>query len=196
LTGRVIVSTIKAGVGGEFPRLRALIRIAKHIVELERFGEMWRSFVGKRKFGASVANSLREHWGVETLSAHSIFENKNHRILVERLQKMAERLRGEGHSSLADALENVAASYHLASTLPDGTFLPCSAWTWTLYSYRGGKGVPPAFITYVERDWATRDLLNELFRRAGISEDELDKTVTELIRRGKEPENVIKQFFE
>lgn len=196
LTGRVIVSTLKAGVGGEFPRLRAFIRIMKHIVELERFGEMWRSFVGKRKFGVSVANSIREHWGVEALSAHSIFENKNHRMFVERLKKTVEKLREEGHASLAEAIENMIACYHLALTLPDGTFLPCSAWTWTLHSYRGGKGTPPAFIAYVERDWATRDLLDEIFRRAGISEEELDKTVTELIRRGKEPENIVKQFFE
>ncbi|MHA1607430.1 MAG: hypothetical protein ACTSWP_07845 [Candidatus Freyarchaeota archaeon] len=35
---------------------------------------------------------------------------------------------------------------------------------------------------------ATRDLLNEIFRRIGLGEEELDRTVTELIRRGKEPE--------
>ncbi|MEM1797717.1 MAG: hypothetical protein QXX87_00685 [Candidatus Jordarchaeales archaeon] len=196
LTGRIVVSTLRPGVGGEFPRLRAFIRIVKHIVELERFGEMWKSFAEKRKFGVSVANSLREHWGIEPLSAHSVFENKNHRVMVERLKSMAGKLRESGYTSLAEALEDMLACYALASTLPDGTFLPCSAWTWTLHSYRGGKGVPPAFIAYVERDWATRDLLNELFRRAGISEEEIDRMVIELIRRGKEPENIIKQLFE
>ncbi len=108
LTGRVVVSTLKAGAGGEFPRLRLLVRVAKHIVEAERVGEMWMSFAGKRKFGSYVANSLRNHWGVEALSAHSIFENKNHRILVERLKIMGEKLREDGYVSLAEALEKIA----------------------------------------------------------------------------------------
>jgi len=129
LTGRVIVSTLKSGVGGEFPKLRTFMGIAKHVVELERFGEMWKSFIGKRKFGVSIANSIRDHWGVEALSAHSIFENKNHRVFIERLRKTAEKLREEGHTSLAEAIDNMTACYHLLQPYPDGTFLLCSART-------------------------------------------------------------------
>ena len=193
LTGRLMVSTLKQKE--EYPKLRIFLKIAKYIVELERFSEMWENFAKKKDFGTSIANSIREHWGSEVLSVHSIFENKNHRILVERMKMVSEKLRERGKKSLAEAIEDICACYHLASTLEDGTFLSCSAWTWALHGYKVKKGIPLAFLAYVERDWATRDLLLEIFKLMGLDEEELDKKIIELIRRGKEPENVIKELF-
>ena len=112
-------------MGGEFPKLRYFTMISKNIVEAERFGEIWGEFSLKRKeFGRKVINSLEGHWGKETLSAHNVFENKHQRILVQRLKKMAKNFkRRKEFLSLARILEDIADSYHLALTFPDGLSL-------------------------------------------------------------------------
>jgi len=138
LSGRVIVSNLLKRVGGEFPKLRYLTMITKNIVEAERFGEVWKEFARLRKeFGRKIINSLEGHWGREPLSAHNIFENKHQRLLVQRLKGMAKDLEGkEEFRSLARILRDIACSYHLAQILPDGRFVPCSAWTWSSYSFK------------------------------------------------------------
>ncbi|MFC1977242.1 hypothetical protein ACFLWS_03130 [Chloroflexota bacterium] len=151
LTGRVAVSNLYKGIGGEFPKLYYLTHITKNIIEVGRFGKVWQRFAEvRREFGDNVIKSLEGHWGREPLSAHNIFENGHQRVLVEHLRKIAERITREAGEdtarlTLANHLRDVADSYHLAFSLSDGTFVPCSAWTWASYSYRGGKGVPPLF---------------------------------------------------
>src|SRR4030043_961753 len=97
--------------------------------------------------------------------------------------------------SLARILEDIAYSYHLAQTLPDGNFVPCSAWTWASYSYKGGKGFPTPLSLHVERDWASRELLVELYQALGGSERALDEKIVELMGQGRESENLAKILF-
>jgi hypothetical protein len=89
LAGRLLVSNVRRGEGGEFPKLRYFLMIVKNIVEAERFGEIWEQFAWERKeFGTKVVNSLKGHWGRDPLSAHNMFESRIQGILVERVRKM------------------------------------------------------------------------------------------------------------
>ena len=194
LAGMVVVSNLIEGVGGEFPKLRYFITMSKHIVEAERFGEVWEQFARERKeFGTKVINSLRSHWGRDPLSAHNMFENKVQRILIDRLRQMIADLttKGDGPlARLATSLSDMTDCYHLASSLPDNKFIPCSAWTWASYSFKGGIGVPTPFSLHVERDWSTRELLMELLKALGGNEETIDQRVVQLMGQGMEPENL------
>lgn len=194
LAGRVVVSNLVAGEGGRFPKLRYLITITKHIVEAERFGEIWEQFASERKeFGTKVINSLRGHWGGNPLSAHNMFENKVQRVLIDRLRQMIANLAAKGDGPVARltaSLSDMTDCYHLASSLPDSKFISCSAWTWASYSFKGGMGVPTPLSLHVERDWATRGFLVELVKALGGSEDTIDRKIVELMGQGMESENL------
>ena len=194
LAGRIVISNLPVGAGGEFPKLRYSLTIAKNIVEAEGIGEIWEQFARERiEFGTRVINSLKGHWGKDPLSAHNIFENKLQRKVIDHFRKMIDDLDKAGDPSLLHLTTNLgylADCYHLALSLPDGTFLPCSAWTWSSYSFKGGKGLPTPLSLYVERDWASREFLVEMFKAVGGSEEYMDGKITELIGHGKESENL------
>jgi predicted GH43/DUF377 family glycosyl hydrolase len=106
---------------------------------------------------------------------------------------MAKNFRkGKEFLSLARILEDIASCYYLALALPDGKFVPCSAWTWASYSFKGGKGFPTPLSLHVERDWASREFLVALYQALGGSEEALDKKILELIGQGREWENLAK----
>jgi len=193
LAGRLLVSNVRWGEGGEFPKLRYFLMIIKNIVEAEIFGEIWEKFARERKeFGTKVVNSLKGHWGRDPLSAHNIFESKIQRILVKRVRKMVRDLETKEDPSLSlltQGLSHIMDCYHLALSLPDG-FVPCSAWTWASYSFKGGKGVPTPLSLHVERDWTSREFLVEMVTSLGISEENMDSSITELMGHGRESENL------
>ena len=115
--------------------------------------------------------------------------------MVQRLKEMAKDLEGRGNLSLARTLEDIASSYHLTQTLPDGQFVPCSAWTWASYSFKGGRGFPTPLFLHVERDWASRELLLGLYQAVGGSEPKMDARIVELMGRERESENLAKILF-
>ncbi len=196
LSGRIVLSNLRKGVGGEFPKLRYFTMVAKNIVEAERYGEIWEEFARQRRgFGRKVINSMEGHWGKEPLSAHNIFENKHQRILVQRLKEIAKELERREPRSLARILGDIACSYHLAQILPDGQFVPCSAWTWASYSFKGGRGLPTPMSLHVERDWASREFLVRIYQAVGGSEEKMDAKIVELVGRGRESENLAKILF-
>ena len=196
IAGRLVLSNLHKGMGGEFPRLRYLTTIAKSVIEAERFGEVWQQFTEERKdFAEKVVNALEGHWGKTPLSAHNIFENGHERVFVERLREMARQIVREApgdnaRASLAGHLDDVADSYHLALTLPDGTFVPCSAWSWASYSFKGGTGLPTPLSLHVERDWSSRDFLTEYFKAAGGDEGTIENRIRELMAQGREYEDL------
>jgi len=194
IAGRVVISNLHKGVGGEFPKLHYFTHVAKNIIEVERFGKVWQRFAeDKKDFGEKVINSLVGHWGRDPLSAHNIFENGHQRVLVERWREMTRRLyqeEGEGKAKLVALLNNVIDSYHLALTLPDGTFIPCSAWTWASYSFKGGRDVPTPLSLHVERDWSSWEFLTEYFKAAGGDEETIEEKIMELMEQGREWEDL------
>jgi hypothetical protein len=108
---------------------------------------------------------------------------------------MAKELGRKEPSSLARVLEDIVYSYHLARILPDGQFIPCSAWTWASYSFKGGRGVPTPISLHVERDWASREFLVRVYKAVGGSEEEMDTKIAELMGQEKEFENLAKVLF-
>ena len=197
MTGRVVVSTLPKDMGGQFPKLRYLTTIGKNIIEAETFGRVWRRFAEEEKdFGDSVINSLVGHWGRAPLSAHNIFENGHQRVLVERLRVIARQIfleAGEDppRQALVALLNDVIDSYHLAFTLPDGGFVPCSAWTWASYSFSGGTGVPTPLSLFVERDWYSHEFLTEYYRAIGGTGESIDDKIIELMGQGRESEDLV-----
>ncbi|MBI4283988.1 MAG: glycosidase [Chloroflexi bacterium] len=200
LAGRVVVSNLRKGTGGDFPKLRYFTTIAKMIIEMETFGKIWRRWAGeKRELGDKVVNSLVGHWGREPLSAHNIFENSHQRVLVKRMKEVAQQISDTAGDNeprlalrlaLAEDLKKVADSYHLAMTLPDGTFIPCSAWSWASYSAKGGVGLPTPLSLHVERDWSSNDFLVEYFKASGGKEEAIDEKIVELMEQGREWEDL------
>ncbi|MFC1947646.1 glycosidase [Chloroflexota bacterium] len=196
LSGQVVVSDLRKGIGGKFPRLRYLTSIAKTIIEMERFGRIWQRWSGDRRDGKDkIINSLEGHWGRAPLSAHNIFENGHQRVLVQRMTELSQQLiNTAGHDdlivSLAEDLQKIADSYHLALTLPDGTFIPCSAWSWASYSFKGGIGLPTPLSLHVERDWSSYDFLAEYYKATGGKEEDIDKEIVELMGQGRESEDL------
>lgn len=50
--------------------------------------------------------------------------------------------------------------------------------------------MPTALSLHVERDWASRDFLLEIYRAYGGTEDEMDRKIMELMGQGAEPTNL------
>jgi predicted GH43/DUF377 family glycosyl hydrolase len=108
--------------------------------------------------------------------------------------QLRERAHSESRPKLADVavkLDGMADSYHLSLTMSDAKFIPCSAWTWASYSFKGGQGYPTPLSVLVERDWATRDFFMAYTEAAQIgSEELLDKKIVELMGEGRESEDL------
>ncbi len=194
LAGRVVMTNIQKGSGGEFPKLWFLLLLLKRIIGVELFSEAWSRFHEEEiDFPDRVVNSIKGHWGRRILSAHNAFENRHQRILVKRLRDYADRMQKEGSvpKEALGILEAAVSVYHLSATLPDTTFVPLSAWTWASYSRRGGLGDPTPLSSLVERDWATRDFLEGYLQRAGLGDSKtVDETILRLMTQGREPEDL------
>jgi predicted GH43/DUF377 family glycosyl hydrolase len=194
LSGRVVSSNLQKGWGGEYPKLWYLLRLIQAAVGVECHSEIWKRFAeDERDFSQSLVQSIRRHWGRHVLSAHNVFENWQQRMVVEWLKSFADGLdrKPRKESEAARLLHAAASVYHLSITLPDATFVPLSAWTWTSYSYRGGLGSPTPLSSLVERDWATMDFLTQYIIKAGLGDREMVyRTVEKMIGQGREPEDL------
>ncbi len=191
--GRVMVASIQKGWGGEYPKLWFLLNIVKTIVGVEHFSGIWQRLAREKSdFGKRLVASIRGHWGRHVLSAHNAFENTQQRTVARRLERLADMLERErGKVEAARLLRAVARVYHLSITLPDNTFVPLSAWTWTSYSARGGFGAPTPLSSLVERDWAARDFITAYLEAAGLGDDDtIDEKIFTMISEGRESENL------
>ena len=159
LTGRLIAGNLPKGWGGEYHRLTFFLRLVQATVGVEFHSRLWQRFAEEGDdFGHRLVNSIRKHWGRHVLSAHNLFENRQQRAVAERLGRFGDDLAGDEERATAGRLLRAMVDvYHLSITLPDATFVPLSAWTWTSYSYHGGLGAPTPLSSIVERDWSTMD---------------------------------------
>jgi predicted GH43/DUF377 family glycosyl hydrolase len=193
LAGRVMVGSTQKGSGGEYPKLWFLLKHAKMIVGIELFSDIWQRFAEEKSdFGLRLVSSIRGHWGRRVLSAHNTFENQQQRVVAERLERFAVELEEDpANAEAARLLKAAAGVYHLSITLPDATFVPLSAWTWTSYNSRGGFGVPTPLSSLVERDWATRDFLVAYLEAADLGDETtVNEKVFEMIGEGRESGNL------
>ncbi|MCD6287646.1 MAG: hypothetical protein J7M12_00885, partial [Candidatus Hydrogenedentes bacterium] len=194
IAGRIIVGTLPKGKGGDFPKLRYFLSIGRNLVEAEVFGDIWAEFAAEEvDFAERLVASKRGHWGRRILSAHNMFENGIQRVMAERIRSMAQSM-DENTKSL---ILGMADSYHLSITLADARFVPCSAWTWASYSFKGGQGYPTPLSVLVERDWATRDFIVQYMEAAGIGNEEtLRATIVRLMGEGQESVDIRKHLFD
>lgn len=194
LAGRLIVGNFQKGWGGEYPNLWYLLQLVFDVVAAEVFSEIWESHVAESTdFSRRLVKALRSAWGRNVTSAHNILKNRHQRILVERLQDFAQYLTKDGAKSVRAGrlLKAAAEVYNLSITLPDATFVPLSAWTWTSYSYRGGLGSPTPLSSLVERDWASADFLTEYLKQAGLGdESSIYRKVIQMVVEGREFDDV------
>jgi len=192
-TGRIVVGTLPKGKGGQFPKLRYVLSICRNLAEAEVFGEVWAQFAAEEvDFGTRLVASKKGHWGRHILSAHNMFENSIQRIVADRIRKMAGTLQGD----VAVRFKGMADSYHLSLTMSDARFIPCSAWTWASYSFRGGQGYPTPLSVLVERDWATNDFIIEYMKAAEIGdENTLKSRIVQLMGEGRESDDLREHLF-
>jgi hypothetical protein len=85
----------------------------------------------------------------------------------------------------------MAKGHGLNLVLKDGTFLPCSAWTWASFSFKGGEGIPTPLFLHVERDWFNHDLLEEIYKEMGYNPKYIMNQVFQFISQGRESVDLI-----
>jgi predicted GH43/DUF377 family glycosyl hydrolase len=187
LTARIPVMNLGKGMGGSYPKLRYFTRITKSIVEAEHFSGLWKTYARERKeVGLKFVNSILGHYGKAMFSAHHIFENWHHRVLVSKLQTIVDTLRQENKTIDAENIDTMVNGYGLSLVLNDGTFMPCSAWTWASFSFKGGDGIPTPLFLHVERDWFNHDLLEEIYKEMGYNAGDILQQVFQYISQGRE----------
>jgi predicted GH43/DUF377 family glycosyl hydrolase len=199
LAGRAIVSPAVPGTVGNLPKLWFLLRLAKFIVSVEVYSELWRDLAeDSGGFARGLVNSIRGHWGRRVLSAHNAFQNRQQRMVADRLRRLADTLAADPEKARAGRILRAASGvYHLSVTLPDATFVPLSAWTWASQSSRGQVGAPTPLSSLVERDWATRDFFTLYLEASGRGNEEtIDRKVDELICEGRESEDLRRHLLE
>ena len=198
LASRIVYSNLRGESGGRFPKIRLLTTVLKSIIDAEQFGRIWNSFALRgQDFSRLVANSIKGHWGINTFSAHSIFENHQQQTLQKRLLAIAEEKNKEPEmASTMALLEKLARAYHLGITMPDGVFVTCSLWSWASYSFKGGKGIPTPLSLMIERRWFSSELFYRCYEAVGGRREEVFPRIVELIGQGQESEDLSVRFLD
>jgi predicted GH43/DUF377 family glycosyl hydrolase len=192
ITTRITINPLSKGMGGEYPRLRFFLHILRHIMIAKNYSSLWWSFARERKnLGEKIRNSLIGRYHTDAFSVHNIFENLHHRSMIQLLKGIVTNLAGGDQAETAGLLKLMIDSYGLSQVLDDETFLPCSAWTWSSYSFKGGKGIPTPLSSHVEEKWFNHDLLEEFQSTLGYSLDEIKQLVSQFIGEGRASENIL-----
>lgn len=192
ITTRITIIPLTKGLGGEFPRTRFCLYLLRQIMIALDYAELWRVYTREKKnLGSKIRNSLIGRYHTDIFSAHNIFENMHHRAMIEAFRKQAELMSLRGKTDDARLLNLLIEGYGLSQVLEDGSFLPCSAWTWASFSYRGGKGVPTPLSSHVEEKWFNHDLLEAMQLEMGHDLDHIKHLVSQLIGEGRASENIL-----
>jgi predicted GH43/DUF377 family glycosyl hydrolase len=196
LAARLVISPFTKGVGGKYAKLRFCLFIVRQLALAGQYSIMWRKYTRERRgLGIKMRKSLADRYETDPFSIHNILENYHHRDLVSQFRSMAVQLAAEGFPDEARLLEIMCEGYGLSQVLADGTFLPCSAWTWAGYSYKGGHGVPSPLPSHVESRWFNHDLLEEIYRDMGYDPEEISESLTQYIGEGRGGENLFDVFL-
>ncbi|WP_159432320.1 glycosidase [Thermosyntropha lipolytica] len=192
ITARIAVRKLPEERGGKYPRLRYFTSILRRLALAESYDELFALIVKQRKnMGEKLKNSLIPLAKGEDFSAYHIFENYQHRRLVNRIRNLADKLREEGEEEKARLFELMADGYGLSQVLEDGTFLSCTAWSWAGYSFKGGLKIPTPFTTSVESRWFNHEFLEVLYQELGYNAGEIKDIVYRLIQQGRSSHNLL-----
>jgi predicted GH43/DUF377 family glycosyl hydrolase len=192
LTARIVIRPLGRGMGGDYPRLRFVLFIGRHIMIARNYSSLLRTYARERKnLGLKIRNSLIGRYETTAFSVHNIFENFHHRTMVNQFRNTARQLAEAGHPTSSGLLEKMCEGYGLSQVLSDGTFIPCSAWSWASFSYKGGRGIPTPLSSHVEEKWFNNDFLEEIYTELGYDPGEIMRMVTQFIGDGRASENLL-----
>lgn len=196
LTSRVVISNLKEGTGGEFPKILFLTTVLRHIIRAIEYGRIWEYFIqvsGAEDFANKVVNSVQNIWSVGVFSVHSIFEHLLQTMLRNKLLEIAQQdwgAPGPAADRAKEHLSRMAKAYNLGLTLPDGVFATCCMWSWASYSYRGGENMPTPLSLIVERRWFSGELFGRLYEQVVGSRGEIPHIIYDLMGENKENEDL------
>jgi len=163
----------------------------------QNYSQMWETFHRERKNVAQkIGNSLLGWNKAGVFSANNILETSHHHRLIDMVRILSLSLEESGKQYEKRILNLMTESYGLSQVLEDGTFLPCSAWTWASYSYKGGRGTPTPISSHVEEGWFNREFLDELFASLGYDPKEIDSQVVQLIGEGRANDDLLEVALE
>ena len=201
LTSRVVISNLREGSGGKFPKIRFLTTTLKRIIEAEEYGKIWETYIrecGADDFAERVINSIGGHWGVSMFSAHSIFEHIQQTKVRDKILALAEmdwELTGPRVDKAKANMVEMAKVYHLGLTLPEGIFVTSCIWSWASYSFKGGKGIPTPLSLMVERRWFSGELFFRLYEHVQGGREEVMPIIAELMGQNRENEDLAVRYL-
>jgi predicted GH43/DUF377 family glycosyl hydrolase len=183
---------LEEGKGGRYPKLTYFTSIVRRLGVAEQFSQMFYQNVRERKnIGIKIRNSLLGLRKGDEFSANVIFENANHRYLVENIRNVASKLSAEGQVDMARIFKLMADGYGLSQVLANETFLTCTAWSWASYSHKGGLKMPTPLTTSVEGRWFNHDFLEALYTEMGYDPAEIMQNTYRFIQAGKGGQNLL-----
>ncbi len=189
---RQVISPLSKGLGGRYPKLRFFLYIGRQIMIAQDYSAFYRTYTReRRRLGTKIRNSLLAHFESAPFSASNIFENYHHRALIEAVKKLAQHLTLSGHKSAAQTLKTMCAGYGVSQVLEDGTFIPCSAWSWASFSSKGGTGIPTPLSSHVEERWFNHDFLQEVHRELGFDQESILRRIGQSIGDGKADDDLL-----
>lgn len=186
LTTRLVVSPLSKGVGGKYPKLRFFLFISRQIMIAQNYSLLNRIYARERRnLGSKIRNSLIGRFETTPFSAYNIFENFHHRALVRNVRILAQKITLTSYTGRAQILKAMCDGYGVSQVLEDGTFIPCSAWSWASYSSKGGTGIPTPMSSHVEERWFNHYFLEEIYAELGFDPGEILLQITQSIGDGK-----------
>jgi len=192
LAARIVAAPLSKGVGGQYPRLRFCLSVLRQAAISVNYSRLWRIYVRERRnLGQKIGNSLVGWYQAGTFAVNNIMENTNHRIMVDLIDAVGKKLQASGKTDTGQLLDLMVKSYGLSQVLDDGTFLPCSVWTWSSYSYKGGRGLPTSLSSHVEEKWFNQELLEEIFSSLGYDPEVVDEQAIQLVGEGRSNEDLL-----
>ncbi len=185
-TGRLTIRNTVKGKGGKFPKIRYFTSILRSLGASRHYTSFTEQIIRERKnIGVKILNAMSNAREGGDFSANNIFENVHQRELVRLTRVLAKKLSAEGNFGCARLLRLMADGHGLSQVLKDGTYLTCTAWSWSATSFKGGEEIPRALSCSVEGRWFNHYFLESMYSGLGYGQDEILRRVYRFIENGK-----------
>ncbi len=192
ITARITIKAMDHGKGGKFPKLRYFTSLIRRICLAEHYSLLFQQNVKERKnVGLKARNSMTSMEKGDDFSAQRVFENSNHRALVEKIRAMATILQQKEQAESARIFRLMADGYGLGQVLENGAFLTCTVWSWASYSFKGGLNIPTPLTTSIENRWFNHEFLESLYMELGYDKAEIMQTAFRYLQSGKSGQSLL-----
>lgn len=192
LTHCIIASPYSKGLGGRYPKLRYVLYVMRQIAMARNYSRLWETYCRERKnLGNKIINSLLYWRKGSYFSVGNLFEVSHHRLMMQMWDDFIRKTSEYGTEEDKQVLALMIRGYGLSQVLENGVFLPCSAWTWASYSYKGGQGIPTPAASQVEINWFNYDLFEQLYYVMSYSRRDLDNQIGQMLGEGRTSEDLL-----